>query len=191
MHCLRCKSDYSDDSPSCPCCGLNLGELDHKFGVVPRHNQEITDGAGLYTRRAKLRIVRQLRLLHGRFPEVELSIFSCVSPNRPTREYGYWVFNRCRFHQVRLRFERCHSLLLLFNLADASASLTAGYGLEGLLSEADIARVLETGVADWAEQRYEAGTLRMIEELTDQLRKSVQKISTELAEAAEPVVSSI
>ncbi len=175
MQCLRCRFPLDEGAAACPDCGFSLAELDRRFGVVPRHIQEITDGAGLFSSRGRARLARKLHLLHGRFPEVRLSVFSCTAPNRPSREYGFWVFNRCRFHQVGHRLGQCRSLLLLFNRADESVSLTCGYGLESVLHETEVAAILEAGAAEWSRQRYEEGALEVLEALTVALATAGRK----------------
>ncbi len=182
MQCPRCRCPVADD-PACPECGLSMPELDHKFGVVPRHSQEITDSAGFFSARERGKLRRHLHLLHGRFPEIRLSVFSCNVPNRPARPYGFWLFNRCRFHEVGLKLGRCHSLLLLFNRADSTVSLTGGYGLEGVLDERALEEILRAAVPAWSQAAYLEGTLRMLAELTDQLRKAHERVASPVVEA--------
>lgn len=147
-----------------------MTELDRRFGVVPRHNTDLGDQVGLLSESARGRVRRQLHLLNARFPQVHFSIFARKVPNRPPRTYGFWLFNRCRFHDVGANQGRCFSLLLVFNLADQTASLTGGYGLEPICTEEDMQAFLAAAAPYWKEGQYEKGIMILLGKLTAHLK---------------------
>ena len=71
-------------------------------------------------------------------------------------EHMFWLANRMRFSAAEAIGEKNFDLLLVVNI-DGSSGLSAGYGLENLVAEQDLARVLEAGQADFSAQRWAAG----------------------------------
>nr|MDQ2659866.1 hypothetical protein [Verrucomicrobiota bacterium] len=139
MKCPSCGTPLAQPLPRCPECKLTLQRLDLKFGMVPRHSRYLSDRSGRLELSDMESIRAALRLFEKKFPQILFSVLLTEVPGgNPVSEYAFWLANRARFSSVeKIRGEN-YDLLVVIDVLTHSAALTAGYGLEGYVSEAEL-----------------------------------------------------
>lgn len=162
LHCPRCGASIDREVSSCPACGLSVKELDRRFGPIPRHFGSVTDLAGVMTAGQNRRLAREIQRLETKFPQVRIVVLVGSLPHREARLYGFWLLNRGRFAEAAHVAEKNFTVLLFVNIATSETSVTVGYGMENVLSEADLSEALEEAAPLFASQRFAEGAERFL-----------------------------
>ncbi len=173
--CPSCRHPASGPVAACPHCHVSLRKLDLKFGVAPKHLGSLTDYEQILSAAERRRLTTKLALFHRKFPQTTFAVVLAKWPvGRPMGEYIFWLANRMRFSAAEATGKNNFDLLLVVNIAGASG-LSAGYGLENLVAEEDLARVLEAGRAEFAAERWLAGIEACVDCLIERLRELCRK----------------
>ena len=154
---------------------MSLRKLDLKFGAAPKHLGPIADYAQILSAAELRRLTNQLALFHRKFPQVTLAVVIAESPaGSAMGEYVFWLANRMRFSAAEAIGAKNFDLLLVLGIGGTSG-FSAGYGLENLVAEEDLARVLEAGQEDFAAERWAAGIAACVDCLIERLREVCRK----------------
>jgi len=177
VKCPSCAAMMERTAERCANCKLTLRRLDLKFGAVPRHAAYLTDR----TERVSMTDVHsmrdELRLFARKFPQCVLSVFIIDLPkSNPLNEYAFWLANRARFSGVEAHGNQNFDLLLVVDPANKKTALAAGYGLEEIISESDLADALRAAVPSFENEDFPAGLHQLIERLTESLKRAAEEM---------------
>lgn len=150
---------------------MSLRKLDLKFGIAPKHLGAVTDHEQILSAAERRRLTNKLGLFHRKFPQTTFEVIIAELPaGRAMGEYIFWLANRMRFSAAEATGEKNFDLLLVVDVAGTSG-FSAGYGLEELIAETDLATALEAGRAEFAAERWAAGIEACVDCLTERLRE--------------------
>lgn len=129
-----------------------------------------------------------LRLFEKKFPQALFSIFVDQLPKGTSiSEFAFWMANRARFSSLEKKHGENYDLLLVIDLATASACLTTGYGLETHLSENDLKAILNELAAPLLAGNVAAGIRALLDALVRRLRALSRQVQ-ETAPLAEKTI---
>ncbi len=170
MKCPSCAQPLDPPAPRCPHCKLSLHKLDARFGLVPAHSRFLSDRSSTLTLPEMQQLRAQLRRFQRKFPQSLLSVFVIELPSEtPVNEFAFWMANRARFTSAdRTRGEN-RNLLLVVDIANHSAALTVGYGLETFVPEAALQEALDQFAAAYANGNLARAIATAIDSLAQQL----------------------
>lgn len=163
---------------------MSLKSLDEQFGFVPRHSLTVTDLALLLSQVEFDQINDRVVAFNQKFPGVALAIiFAKLPAVRKPSEYCFWLINRGNFAESEAKLGRNRTILLLFDAGRPAASIMVGYGLEHLLSESDLTKVLDL-VADFLRARNFHGAALACVQAVDSIL--MDKIASKATGSEEP-----
>ncbi len=176
MKCPSCATSLPAPVARCPECKFSLQRLDMKFGMVPRHSRFLTDRTGRVPLSDVEQLRGQLRIFEKKFPQVLFSVFIDDLPkDTSASDFAFWLANRARFSSVEKKEGENFDLLLVIDLARASAALTAGYGLEPSVPEEDLQAALEQLAGPLRAGKVGDGVRALLEVLIRNLRARSQE----------------
>ncbi|MEM9480843.1 MAG: TPM domain-containing protein [Verrucomicrobiota bacterium] len=96
--------------------------------------------------------------LCAEFPQIRPYVFFArLPPDIDVREFGFWLFNKSRPTSKRERAERSNGVLLVYDWASDSASLTVGYNWDAFLGDLELRQILQEAAEDFMAGRYGNG----------------------------------
>lgn len=172
MKCPSCSAALPAAVPRCPACKFSLRIADRKFGAPPRRSTHVTD----YSKRLSGGDVERLRdeLTHfeHRFPQIRFSVVVTeLSPGQSAGEYAFWLANRVPSGVAARSGTQNLALLLVLDLTTNAAAFAAGYGLEAILAERDLAHALKTMTAAYSGKEFTDAISIAISQIADILRE--------------------
>lgn len=158
MKCPTCSSRMNGSPDACAVCGCNLRVLDLRIGSIPKHLPGSNDHAGLMSFREEQALNRSLARFREIFPQSGFHVFGFETPqNVGTKEFAYWLFNRCSLDSASARGGRNFSILLLIDPKKKSAALVAGYGCEQFSTDDDWEAILQKAAPCFQKEKWLAG----------------------------------
>lgn len=185
MQCPYCHSPLITGALECPSCRLTFPRTCALAGAAPRLIPWIADTTGLLHGPAVARLNKQIGKIRRRFPELILQVVMhrCL-PEHPFSMHAFWLFNAGNFAGNSRRGKDNHSIMILLDPFRGEAAISVGYGLEPLLSDGELDRLLAAAQPAWRECRWADGLGEVIEGL-DPLLASVAVPRSTVGEAAE------
>ncbi len=182
MNCPSCLNTLFADAEECPACGFSLAVAATRFGAVPRYGVHVTDTTyEELTNHDFNRIKARCESFEKKFPESRFSVFiTRLLPGQSAREYAFYVFNRCQFTRMTDKLGKNFGLLLLINMTARETSLMAGYGLESMLSEEALEKILDAGTVKFRAGKLAAGALLCINQAESALMASAKIVTAKL-----------
>ena len=146
----------------------------HGTGSISQ--RRLADMAGLMRSRDRVRVSAALDRFCRRFPQLFFAVYtSSGTVVEDLRQYGFWMLNRANFEDLSEGKTNDGGILLVMDAESKSASVTWGYLLDPYLSEEDTFICMSRAHAYWLESRFADGTIRMLEQLENILRKRVSQ----------------
>ncbi len=177
MKCPSCAQTIDAPLPRCPHCKLSLHKLDARFGLVPAHSRLLSDRSATLSVPQMKQLRERLRLFQRKFPQSIFSVFVTeLPPATPVNEFAFWMANRAHFTSVEKTRGENRDLLLVIDVANNAAALTAGYGLEQFVTEELMQKVLADFVSAYHANGLAAAIDATIDSIVDELRELAGRI---------------
>ena len=166
MRCPYCQGPLIATASECPACRLSYPRANALLGAVPRITPLVADTTHTLGDADQTRIKRRLAGMQQRFPELVPQIVMHAFPEaHPFTLHVFWLFNAADFAGTSRRGNRNHALLLAIDPGRAEAAIMPGYGLEDLLAEVTMARILDAAAPLFRQSRWVDGILMVLDEL--------------------------
>src|SRR3954447_19082270 len=175
MKCPSCFGQLAEASAACPHCGLTLGQLDQKFGAIPRHSTFLSDQTEQLGG-ATESVRNRLRSFHAIFPQSFFSVFLTNGTADSIAEYTFWLANRGRFGKLDAVGSANFDLLLGIDFTQKTAALLIGYGLEAYLFERDLEGALAGASVAFATGNYARGISICVDLISARMKNIVKDL---------------
>ena len=104
--------------------------------------------------------------MQWRFPElVPQIVMHCFPDAHPFTLHVFWLFNAADFAGASRRGSRNHALLIAIDPGRNEAAIMPGYGLEALLAEESLGRILDAAAPFFRQHRWVDGILQVLDGL--------------------------
>jgi uncharacterized membrane protein YgcG len=182
MRCPYCQGPLQASAPECPACRLSYPRASTLLGAVPRIAPLVADTTQTLDASNQARIKQRLARMQQRFPELVPQIVMHAFPEaHPFTLHVFWLFNAADFAGTSRRGYRNHALLLAIDPARAEAAIMPGYGLEDLLTEETMTRILDAAAFFFRQGRWVDGILSVLDELEVLLESGARPLDVEAA----------
>jgi uncharacterized membrane protein YgcG len=180
MNCPACQLALHEYAAVCPHCGLDLPAVERLFGIPPRLEPDLTDLAGVLSRKDRSRIAQHILEKQQHLPQIRFAVvLTRLAPQTPLGAYTFWIFNRGSLASPMERGGACRLVLLVLDVESSRLSCMVGYGLEPLLSQATLGRITGMAISSLQESKY-----------TEAMIKALDQASTELVSIAQSIPQS-
>jgi uncharacterized membrane protein YgcG len=176
MNCPYCQAELSELAAECPGCRLNLNRVYALLGAVPRLEPDLTDHCETLDKRERRKILRQLRALRERFPQLDLQVLCRHFPDEhPFAVYAFWIHNLGGISREQEKAGHNHSVLLILDPVARKSALTVGYGLEPFVSRSELDELLDRAAPAWTDRAWAEGILTVLEGLGSLLETAIRR----------------
>ncbi len=177
MNCPRCSQEAIPAAPQCPGCGFSLRALDAHFGANSVVLERIIDAAHCLKLREKERVEERLIAFENRFPQLFASVYLGSLPEWTTvAEFGFWLLNRGAIPTSIYSRKNHHTFLLVLDPDSRTASITAGYAAEKIVTPKAIIRSAEKARPAWRAGDFAEGITEFLLHLSKALCKACRRI---------------
>jgi uncharacterized membrane protein YgcG len=160
------------DVDECAECLLSYPRASSLLGVAPWLPAWVADTTHTLGDAEQARLKRRLDQLQQRFPELVPQIVMHRFPDEhPFTLHVFWLFNAADFAGTIRRGCRNHALLLAIDPARREMAIMPGYGLEEILSEEQLGRILDAAAPLFRQGQWVDGILEVFDEI-DKLLES-------------------
>ncbi len=126
----------------------------------------LTDSAGILRRGERERVEAAMERISRRLPQVFVAVYTgALGELANIRQFGFWLLNRAAFEDVAVERPNEAGILITIDPESKAAGMVFGYLLDAFLEESDTFECLSRGHADWLEQRYADGLVRVLAHL--------------------------
>jgi uncharacterized membrane protein YgcG len=182
MRCPYCQGPLNATAHECPACRLSFPRAGTLLGAAPRVTPLVADTTQTLDASDQARLKRRLASMRQRFPELVPQIVMHGFPEaHPFTLHVFWLFNAADFAGTSRRGNRNHALLVVIDPGRAEAAIMPGYGLEDLLAEETLGRILDAAAPLFRQSRWLDGILMMLEELDALLESGARPLDAEPA----------
>ncbi len=149
--CPSCGTVLKADSKWCPSCNFTGADTMAMFSDSPPPLLPILDSMGLWNESDLRRIGAARESLRARFPQFQWRVCTVsLPPDTKLPVFGFWLLNACPFHEEETSEKRAWTVLLLIDVASASAAVVPGYAAESCLTDEDWQKSLASMQDRWA-----------------------------------------
>jgi uncharacterized membrane protein YgcG len=180
--CPYCQTSLLHDAGECGACRLSFPRASALLGAVPRLAGWVADTTATLGDADQTRLKRRLAEIQLRFPELVPQIVMHRFPDEhPFTLHVFWLFNAADFAGTSRRGSRNHALLLAIDPGRTEAAIMPGYGLEDLLTEVSLGRILDAAAPLFRASRWVDGMLQVLDELDTLLESGARPQDAEAA----------
>jgi uncharacterized membrane protein YgcG len=170
------------DVGECAACLLSYPRASALLGAVPWLAAWVADTTQTLDDAAQLRLKRRLDEMQRRFPELVPQIVMHRFPDEhPFTLHVFWLFNAADFAGTIRRGHRNHALLLAIDPGRHEAALMPGYGLEDILTEQLLGRILDAAAPLFRQGQWVDGILQVFDELDTLLEGAARSLDEVVA----------
>jgi len=166
MVCPACRYVLEPSAESCPKCGFSGHTVVTKFPFSPPPLEVVLDPNSFLTKEEADRIRLKARKMKKRLPQV--NFLNCLVPmgeEVDLREFGFWLLNGGEM--AGGDSAKSFALLLLIDPKSRMVSVTVGYGLEALTTDAEWLDICEACRDLLSREKYEEGITRFMNLVSD------------------------
>ena len=162
MVCPSCRYVLDEGAESCPRCDFSGHAAVTKFPFPPPPLDSVLDPNSCLSAQEVSAISKKIQKAKKRLPQI--SFLNCIVPmgeEVDLREFGFWLLNGGQMKGGDSA--KSFALLLLIDPKSRMMSVTVGYCLEALTTDAEWLDVCEACRDLFAREKYGEGVLRFID----------------------------
>lgn len=180
--CPYCQTTLLPDAGECGACRLSYPRASALLGAVPRLAGLVADTTATLGDTDQARLKQRLAKMQQRFPELVPQIVMHRFPDEhPFTLHVFWLFNAADFAGTSRRGSRNHALLIAIDPGRTEMAIMPGYGLEDLLTEESLGRILDAAAPLLRQCRWVDGMHQMLAELDTLLESGARPQDSEAA----------
>ena len=172
IECPYCQNLLKEASSECPQCHIDIEKLARLMGPMPAIFGGVSqNGARLSTREVK-RLTKVTEKFQRRFPQSRLHLLCrSFSQEMDFKVILFWLFNKGGLSNQGNRGGKNRDIVLLIEPTRGKAGVIVGYGLEPLLSQETLDRVVLSAEEKLKNGEFAAAFETMVDEITKELRE--------------------
>lgn len=179
MVCPSCRYVLDDSYESCPKCQFSGHAAVEKFPFPPPALEAVLDPSKLITPQEVGEIRKKILKAQKRLPQVRF--LTCVVPmgaDVDLREFGFWLLNGGQHKEGELA--KAFAVLLLIDPKGLQLSVTVGYGLEVMMTDADWTELCKSCRGLLAREKYAAAIELFVQQATEAMILRALEVRKEL-----------
>lgn len=166
MRCPACQQESSETANSCLQCGFSLLALEKLMGFAPSLKPDVTDMAGILSKRELARVRAGITRLEHHFPQVRCAVvISSTPPNITLPLHAFWLFNKGGLTSAVERGGANRLVLLVIDPEAEKLACMIGYGLEPFVAEGRLIASLQAALPFLASEAPGEGIVACISQL--------------------------
>jgi uncharacterized membrane protein YgcG len=174
------------DVDECAECLLSYPRASSLLGVAPWLPAWVADTTHTLGDAAQTRLKRRLDDMQQRFPELVPQIVMHRFPDEhPFTLHVFWLFNAADFAGIIRRGNRNHALLLAVDPGRHEAAIMPGYGLEDILTEELLGRILDAAAPLFRQSQWVDGMIQVFDEIDTLLEGAARSLDEVVASPGE------
>lgn len=179
MVCPSCRYLLEDSYEACPKCQFSGHAAVEKFPFPPPALEPVLDPGKVLTPQEAGEIRKKVLKARKRLPQVHF--LNCIVPlgdEVDLREFGFWLFNGGQYQEGEAA--KSFAILLLIDPTSRQLSVSAGYGLEVMMTDSDWVQICESCKGLLAREKYAAGIELFIQKATEAMIVRALEVRKEL-----------
>jgi hypothetical protein len=154
LRCPSCGTALAAGVVQCSHCGFTGQDTIALFGDSSPTLKEMVDAVDCWTA-GQIQTIRKAQLaLRRRFPQIRTHVEAVALPaGASPATYGFWRINTAPRGRHESGLHRTWTVLLVFDLASGTASVSCGYRVSQLIDDAEWVRILESIKPLWEKGR--------------------------------------